>query len=656
MNDIRIEDLPTDLLYQIIEHLLGERAFGSVVSFALCSRRFCGALSLLYKNVGRIRLEGEDALIWAAENGEFETLKALLENGVDPNARFWSTLPDCARQDVFAAQRGRRRLSPRLDGHLIAKLLQQDIVRHQRPRRGQYAPNDPSLLLQEWYLATMNGDMPEALDILHRDIAALVNGAHFGCCLSTPDLEHPSYAYSWTTLHVATKQGDERAVDLLLSHGADLESRCRGLCDCITPVYWKARQPPPSFSALHIAVCSGHEHLVRNLLVRGADPWLAGQMDGGVLAPVDADNGITVFHTAALQGNVAMCQFLLNQLVDSASGKPVPMLQRKDPRGLRALDYAVAAGHVRTTGRWLLCRGVSARRALGFRDRHFFPLNFLCYHGRYRDVQYLLRKKRPSPKACTLALQFCFMRQPTRPVKWTTTLGSLRAYLDEYMAFYALGKAPHVQPDSEEDLLSLIRQLLDRGANPGAALPLYRGGQFGEEPGKSALHLAASHGHRAALQAMLDAGAPLDHHVDFIPPWPKATGGTPLGCAMIPPPYSPACNDSRVYLGTIIFLLERGASFRNSLTREGETTFRDWFSPLFSHDFGGVPWYNTDHFDLFERVMGLVAKQLGEERFQAAWLTDLMDLAITRGTPNGNFCKWYVTGPSQALTVRGMAN
>jgi ankyrin repeat protein len=84
---------------------------------------------MLYDSAGRENLKaGQNGLIWAAENDEMGTLKALLESGVDPNARFWSSLPDCVRQDVFAAQNLRRRLSPRLDGHLVAKILREDIV------------------------------------------------------------------------------------------------------------------------------------------------------------------------------------------------------------------------------------------------------------------------------------------------------------------------------------------------------------------------------------------------------------------------------------------------------------------------------------------------------------------------------------------------
>jgi hypothetical protein len=129
-----MESLPAELTCQITEYLLGDRAFGSVAALAQCSRRLCArVLPQLYDNVGRVSLRaGQDGLIWAAENDEPGTLKRLLECGVDPNARFISTLPDIVRQDVFSAQRLRRRLSPRIDGHLIAKIVQHKIVNSRR--------------------------------------------------------------------------------------------------------------------------------------------------------------------------------------------------------------------------------------------------------------------------------------------------------------------------------------------------------------------------------------------------------------------------------------------------------------------------------------------------------------------------------------------
>ena len=126
-----IEDLPAELSYEITVYLLESRGFGSVAALAQCSRRLAHrVLPVLYHNVGRVNTPvGKDALIWAADNDEVETLGALLENGVDPDARFRCAVPDSVRRDILASQRPRRRrLSPAVDGRLVASLAREHIA------------------------------------------------------------------------------------------------------------------------------------------------------------------------------------------------------------------------------------------------------------------------------------------------------------------------------------------------------------------------------------------------------------------------------------------------------------------------------------------------------------------------------------------------
>jgi hypothetical protein len=196
--------------------------------------------------------------------------------------------------------------------------------------------------------------------------------------------------------------------------------------------------------------------------------------------------------------------------------------------------------------------------------------------------------------------------------------------------------------DSEEDLGCLVKQLLDAGADPSAAFaPCERDmeQEFSTSGFKSALDLAATRGEREALKVMLEAGTEIDSKVS------DTIERTALGWALLPLRYSPTYEDPRVYLETVIFLLERGASFKNALTHDGpETGPRDLFSPFFEPRTNRTPWYNLDRFDLFERVMELVAGQLGEEKFPRAWAADLLYLSVKGGNQNGNFCRWYVPG------------
>jgi hypothetical protein len=126
-----IEDLPVELSHEITGYLLQSRGFGSVAALAQCSRRLSHrVLPVLYHNVSRVNtLVGKDALIWAADNDEVETLTALLDNGVDPDARFRCAVPDSVRQDILASQSPRRRrLSPAVHGRLVASLVREHIA------------------------------------------------------------------------------------------------------------------------------------------------------------------------------------------------------------------------------------------------------------------------------------------------------------------------------------------------------------------------------------------------------------------------------------------------------------------------------------------------------------------------------------------------
>ncbi len=129
-----IEDLPAELIQQVLGYLLEHREFGSVAALGQCSRRLAHrVLPVLYHNVGRVnKLVGQDALIWAADNDEIEALRLLLKNGVDPCTRFYCAVPDSVRQDLLAVQRPRRPLSPAVDGRLVASLTREAISESRR--------------------------------------------------------------------------------------------------------------------------------------------------------------------------------------------------------------------------------------------------------------------------------------------------------------------------------------------------------------------------------------------------------------------------------------------------------------------------------------------------------------------------------------------
>ncbi|KAK4098301.1 hypothetical protein N658DRAFT_499530 [Parathielavia hyrcaniae] len=150
-----MDKLPAELNCYITGYLLQDRAFFSVAALARCNRLLCSrVLPQLYDNVGRVDLQvGQDALIWAVENDELGTMKTLLERGVDPDARFYSTLPYPVRQDVFSAQRLQRRLAPNRDGHLANKIVQATMVTRGIYMMARERSESRLLPVCEWQLA-----------------------------------------------------------------------------------------------------------------------------------------------------------------------------------------------------------------------------------------------------------------------------------------------------------------------------------------------------------------------------------------------------------------------------------------------------------------------------------------------------------------------
>ncbi|KAK4126438.1 hypothetical protein N657DRAFT_308338 [Parathielavia appendiculata] len=156
---------------------------------------------------------------------------------------------------------------------------------------------------------------------------------------------------------------------------ANMERKCQGLCDCLTPtcLYANESEQLPAWSPSHLAICSGYEHVVRLLLGLGADAWAVGnatEVAPGLTVDI-LPVGISAVHSAALQGNVVMCQPLLDhyaaRTLDESFDRCVwimrrtrclEMLERRDSKGLTPLDYAIAAGHTRTTSAWLLNQDV----------------------------------------------------------------------------------------------------------------------------------------------------------------------------------------------------------------------------------------------------------------------------------------------------------
>ncbi len=534
-------------------------------------------------------------------------------------------------------------------------------------------------------MATLDGTIPESFPLLPQffatdvpSIDSLVANARFGCRQRhLIELRRDRRPYSWTALHAAAKRGNIAAVKSLLVHGAYVDSKCEGFCGCLTPTCQgpKSGERPPAWTALHLAVCSGNQDLVRFLLSHGANYLDVGDVGTASYSAIPGAQGgsprprptvfhdmtsrarpartpedgepITAFHSVALTGDIDMCRLLLDHHDATCPGDNKNILDRRDFRQQRAIDYAVAAGHTRTLAVWMLEQR-SCNRRLSDVKNHAEPilLRYLCYRGSYRDAEYLLERTRPSAEGCTQVLHMGFATLHTSSkVPYLTRLGSLQVLLDEYMETVVTGKRRLPEYDSEEDLISLARQLCRRGADPGAIVDvghIYHWTDFRGMGKKSAFQLAASCGYLKAAQLLLQGGAPLD------------LGELHTSAAVSQILTSPL--DMRDSLAATVTFLERGAVVRHWPPGEGwgesaDRWFRPFFEPFIQHMTSSPRrmWYDLRSHHLFERLLGVSAKRLGKDEFPAEWVPELLSTALAIRGSTGDFCKWYVRTIACAL-------
>ncbi|KAK0636661.1 hypothetical protein B0T17DRAFT_519623 [Bombardia bombarda] len=575
-----LEGLPNETLKSIItELLLKEEKLATVAALAQASRRLHSAAAPeLYEHVSRVNLTaGEDALVWAAENNEPTTLKALLIRGVNPDARFYSAIPDFYRQEVLDKQRlasPERRLVPKFDHHLLAKLAETGLVQHYSrmvmcplQQLGQGSKTEATrLALEGIYTCCLQGQLPQKLNInrwtygwRHDDpeeveVRKLLDPI-FGCDHS--DQYNKMCNFSWTPLHVAIRRQHANIISLLLDYGANIRASSKGACDCRLPEirlsgfrqqvtqyqdpYYREYDSMPVWTPLHCAVCSGNYHITRMLLRRGANFRSVGGVDSiwfnqlpGSTNLVSYSDSVTAFHTAALVGNVSMCQMLFDYCTSIAQE---PQLDAVDTQKRTAFDYAVAAGHVRTTGKWLLDNGANPLPGLKHHgwvmqtNRHALthaisahmrkprtvpvrvfppPIHFLCLYGLFEDALFLLNymESRVINEIMTAqlyiwVLRVCFYTEGG--IIQIAPQGSQRGFQHQILTDMCLPVASekHIlaswagRPEPPA-LAPFVKRLLELGADPN---------DLSEVCSVSPLHMAVELGYLNTMRALLAGGA-----------------------------------------------------------------------------------------------------------------------------------------------------
>jgi len=586
-----------------IADLLGEN---DLWALCLVNRRLNSvAAPILWKRLYDSSSRSKAVLLWAVEAGRSELLKALLERKVSPDFLYLSSLLRSRLRDVLGAQGRHCAVGPRNDETLQAEIFREKYCRSAIIRK------------KVRYMRFLHG---VGLAMTEDDEWNLDNGGNyqhtcslerFGVAENLGDPEDRQY-WAWGPIHIAILRGDNTALRLLLDHGADIDARCSGACDCAVPELSgeddlsgsvAPHQNRSMWTPLHVAMCSGNAEAVRLLISRGASVFVGGL----IRQPYGLDRfprlGMTALQDAAWMGSVQMLSILLES----------PRFQSYIDHGNRQqqtpLHYAAAGGHIRTVGKHLLKEGATFHFYEGETPRvgpavpkiRNDPLRLLCMQFRFDDARWLVdfckrlyRGKGFDPKPLyTRALAtLCSLREPAVCVR-----RSLREQQDRLYSLTSddLNKSNEEKADreaaeaSQPGRLAFAGKLLVFGADINEpqrasylAMPFLETGysQYGICH-RTPLQLAAACGFTSMVNLLISRGVDCNKIDRTHEPGPEHPRLLPLMLAL------KNALDTDNGLQTVEALLKAGASLDDVGNQSVLRAFQQW-----ELDFHGKPQRN----------------------------------------------------------------
>ncbi|KAH8193578.1 hypothetical protein TruAng_012257 [Truncatella angustata] len=181
-----------------------------------------------------------------------------------------------------------------------------------------------------------------------------------------------------TPIHLAVRSGNGPITELLLSHGADVNSISKRMCDC-RPLYrtYLAIDPEYEWTPLHIAMCGNRLSTMKLLMARGAS------FNVGCQGNEEVSLGVTALHSASILGNLSVLVAVLQHYA--------PDINTPDTTGLTPLLWAYLSEYLGKTLwkviEFLLEQGANINAV----DEHGDSLLLIaCNIGRFDDAVWLI--------------------------------------------------------------------------------------------------------------------------------------------------------------------------------------------------------------------------------------------------------------------------
>ncbi|KAK3318093.1 ankyrin repeat-containing domain protein [Apodospora peruviana] len=396
-----ISALPAELVLFVAENLV---CLKDLSSLAQADRKLYSTVNpLLYRRAASSR--DAWALAWAAHCGVVGTLRKVLAAGADPNHEF---------TDHFMLEEWKK-------ANAAYKLAADN-----RDSEVWDTDNEESESNAGWSLETDDSD--HAATLTTNQLSSNSNSDQWGHVFDDSDrdsdilMDEPSDADSSTLddgddedeasadrmrdmdmwepetqlvmrgfnpIHLAVRGGHDDIVKILLEHGARINEYSRNMCEC-TRLFGllnaaecpRRSQPPPTWSALHIAICHSHPSTAKLLLERGASDKMEVPIDPA--KPPMLDHSANALHHAAAMGLVDVVRYLLDNTEVA--------VDVRDQETLTPFYHAYANRRWDSTVPLLLDRGanidVDTKMFLPYST--ITPLGEACRLGNFDDADRLL--------------------------------------------------------------------------------------------------------------------------------------------------------------------------------------------------------------------------------------------------------------------------